>query len=484
MATIDNEQSSKHDDFFDDAPAKPLMNGHVSPEKEPTEDTTTVTNGSPDADHDDAAASQTNEAETEVSTEPEKHEDGAEEPEVTEVEEKNVGVDTAQDNMAVDSQPEEGNDATASEVAVAEEEPEAVQTTEADPPPEQQTMETEQAEVLDTQTTEETKVEPDDQNEVTSALEVGVHGETEPVPPVSRQSEYDEDFSDSSNSARETPAEVKQEDKVEAEENVLNKSSDSSSKGTPVPPAQEEAHPPEAAPAQDVTADTEGGERVDSRAEAAQVIPVPPPDTATKPADADGRSSSAGADEQGEGDAYRGEDRTEMIAPEGSEDCRGQGQWKSAEQQAITTAMLASKSERELTEEAVKERDSLRQDHEALKTQILALEAEMDKKNEQILVDKEILARKDKEISDLQKELDLSNSAVASNEAEESRIKDLQERLAVLARENEEKDKRVFRLEEELKDTQTRLRETERRLLQAESRAGAEPPKSKTCIIM
>ena len=56
-----------------------------------------------------------------------------------------------------------------------------------------------------------------------------------------------------------------------------------------------------------------------------------------------------------------------MIAPEGSEDCRGQGQWKSAEQQAISAAMLVSKSERELTEEAVKERDTLRQDHEALK---------------------------------------------------------------------------------------------------------------------
>ena len=56
-----------------------------------------------------------------------------------------------------------------------------------------------------------------------------------------------------------------------------------------------------------------------------------------------------------------------MIAPEGSEDCRGQGQWKSAEQQAITSAMMVSKSERELTEEAVKERDHLRNDHDALK---------------------------------------------------------------------------------------------------------------------
>ena len=56
-----------------------------------------------------------------------------------------------------------------------------------------------------------------------------------------------------------------------------------------------------------------------------------------------------------------------MIAPEGSEDCRGQGQWQTAEQQAITSAMVVSKSERELTEEAVKERDHLRNDHDALK---------------------------------------------------------------------------------------------------------------------
>ena len=63
-------------------------------------------------------------------------------------------------------------------------------------------------------------------------------------------------------------------------------------------------------------------------------------------------------------------------------------------------------------------------------------------------------------------------------------VKDLQERLAVLARENEEKDKRVFKLEAELKEAQTRLRETERRLLHAESNQGQEAPKSKTCVIM
>ena len=57
----------------------------------------------------------------------------------------------------------------------------------------------------------------------------------------------------------------------------------------------------------------------------------------------------------------------------------------------------------------------------------------MDKKNEQILVDKEILARKDKEISDLQRELENSNSMVASSEADESRVSSVPHCLSVRA---------------------------------------------------
>ena len=63
-----------------------------------------------------------------------------------------------------------------------------------------------------------------------------------------------------------------------------------------------------APPTADVTsrpATSEGGERVDSRAEAAQVIPVtPPPGPDAKKAEIDGRSSSAGGEELTD-EAYR-----------------------------------------------------------------------------------------------------------------------------------------------------------------------------------
>ncbi|RUS81145.1 hypothetical protein EGW08_011086, partial [Elysia chlorotica] len=451
---------------------------------------------------------------------------------------ENVGVNTANDENVTSSQAheEEGNSTTAPEEA------ETIKSTE---DTDQQGEEQQQQQHEQQQPPEKAG----DSGDVTDAHAPSVEpseGEipSTPAPPASRQSEYEEDFSETSNlaSSRNTPAESKPEEGLstekEADEKAKDKddkksissssSSSSSAASTPEPkhdkkttsplPAESTGGGPEPSqssgpPATDgedkpaplpptgsgeedqpqeekegegtvPEAHEEGEERVDSRAEAAQVIPIPPPEPETKKADVDGRSSGAGGEEMADAEVFRGEDRTEMIAPEGSEDCRGQGQWKSAEQQAISAAMLVSKSERELTEEAVRERDTLRHDHDALKSQLLALEAEVDRKNEQLLVDREILARKDKEIADLQSELDNSNSAAASNEADQSRVKDLQERLAILARENEDKDKRFFKLEAELKETQTRLRETERRLIHAESHAVAEPPKSKTCVIM
>ncbi|GFR77844.1 hypothetical protein ElyMa_000518300 [Elysia marginata] len=525
MATVEAEQASKHDDFFDDAPEKPTMNGHVSPQPEAEQSTAepkVTQDDSNRTEQDGAAASQSQEPEVNKAatagesdqqpegdesdkTEQKQEGDGIGVDETADVQSTNAGVDTAQVNDVQDSQPHEDNKTLA---VPSESEP--VQ------PTEQTDQEPEQDQHLQQQQQQqETSEAGGDVTESSAHAPSAEPSEGDvpatPAPPTSRQSEYEEDFSETSDlvSARNTPAESKPEEKKEQEEEQkaevkdANKSRSSSSSSSsseantpepqqvaPVPQGVQEAERPSSTcnVSGDVgggeIAGVEGTERVDSRAEAGQVIPVPPPEPETKKPDVDGRSSIAGADEMGDGETFRGEDSTEMIAPEGSEDCRGQGQWKSAEQQAISSAMLVSKSERELTEEAVKERDTLRQDHDALKAQLLALEADVDKKNEQILVDKEILARKDKEIAELQSELENSQSVVASSEADSSRVKDLQERLAVLARENEEKDKRVFKLEAELREAQTRLRETERRLLHAENNAGQEPPKSKTCVIM
>jgi len=136
-------------------------------------------------------------------------------------------------------------------------------------------------------------------------------------------------------------------------------------------------------------------------------------------------------DDRAEGEAApvegdRGEDHRDVEVPEGSEDARGQGHFRPEDQQAASSAIAAQKSEAEVAAE----RDEARQ------------------------------------------------------EVEELNIKDLQERLAILARENEEKDKRIFKLEEDLRDTTSKLRDTERKLFASEASGGADAPKSKTCAIM
>lgn len=531
---MEAEQASKHDDFFDDPPEKPTMNGHISPaepEKEQTAAKTDTAQGAEEQTNEKSGAEGVSEQEaattgevTEASTtegvqatdeanakEKAKEVDATAEAEqkqeltdedklasdgvdeANEVESTTVGVDTAAAENGVQGSQPDDEEKTSSTT----QETEPPQATE-DTGQERQQIQSEAGDVTASPTHAPSAVPSEGDIPAT------------PAPPASRQSEYEEDFSETS-SARNTPADSKAEEKKEHGDEEENKddekadrssssssSSNSSKANTPEPQQVAVAqgvdeHTPRPSTAggdEGALGDAEVGDRADSRAEAGQVIPVQQPEVQNKKADVDGRSSSAGGEDLQEGEAFRGEDRTEMLAPEGSEDCRGQGQWKSAEQQAISSAMLVSKSERELTEEAVKERDALKQDHEALKAQLLALEAEVDKKNEQILVDREILSRKDKEIADLQSELESSQSAMASSEADTSRqrdratVKDLQERLAILARENEEKDKRVFKLEEELKEAQTRLRETERRLIHAENNQGQEPPKSKTCAIM
>lgn len=60
-------------------------------------------------------------------------------------------------------------------------------------------------------------------------------------------------------------------------------------------------------------------------------------------------------------------------------------------------------------------------------------------------------------------------------------IKDMQEKLIRLAKEQEDKDKMIHSLQGELDQTKEQLKDAESR---AARDGGANPPKSKTCIVM
>ena len=114
MATVDEDHASnKHDDFFDDAPAKPSMNGHVSPAPEPEQEQTTAgpdggTEPGAPVENGEVVASKPEEEGGGSTSEPEQKIEVADEAEErTDSQAANVGVDTAPENGVGDAQHEE-----------------------------------------------------------------------------------------------------------------------------------------------------------------------------------------------------------------------------------------------------------------------------------------------------------------------------------------------------------------------------------------
>ena len=115
MATVEHEQSSKHDDFFDDEPAKPTVNGHLSPQPETGQEQVAAepeVAASADGDEpkqEDSSDPKPQEEEVDLAADSGKKEEESEVGEPTEVLSENIGVDTANDNDVKDTQQEENN---------------------------------------------------------------------------------------------------------------------------------------------------------------------------------------------------------------------------------------------------------------------------------------------------------------------------------------------------------------------------------------
>ena len=213
----------------------------------------------------------------------------------------------------------------------------------------------------------------------------------------------------------------------------------------------------------------------EARAEAGAVVPVPVPLKRS-----DGRSL---AEERGE---IRGEDRSE-VQGDGGEDSRGRGQWKSEEELFLESSLMNQHAEKEALQKIIDEKVRLQKEYDALKGRYLALEEDSQRWHLEVGVLKEKCQQQEQRIKELEAEEARLREFEQWGKDNEAKVVDLQTRLATLATEDAEKDRRIQKLQEDLKETKSRLTVAERQAAARSSEAAAQQPppqQSKTCTIM
>ena len=210
------------------------------------------------------------------------------------------------------------------------------------------------------------------------------------------------------------------------------------------------------------------------RAEAGVVVPVPVPLKKS-----DGRSL---AEERGE---IRGEDRSEVQA-DGGEDSRGMGQWKSEEELFLQSTLTNQQAEKEALQAVIDEKVKIQKDYDDLKGRYVAMEEGSKQGELEKAMLKEKCQQQEQRIQALETEETRLRDFEQWGKDNEAKIRDLQERLASLAGEDAEKDRRVARLQEELQETKARLVVAERQTALNTDTATQHQasPKSKTCTIL
>ena len=213
----------------------------------------------------------------------------------------------------------------------------------------------------------------------------------------------------------------------------------------------------------------------EARAEAGAVVPVPVPLKRS-----DGRSL---VEERGE---IRGEDRSE-VQGDGGEDSRGQGQWKSEEELFLESSLMNQHAEKEALQKIIDEKVRLQKEYDALKGRYLALEEDSQRWHLEVGVLKEKCQQQEQRIKELEAEEARLREFEQWGKDNEAKVVDLQTRLATLATEDAEKDRRIQKLQEDLQETKSRLTVAERQAAARSSETAAQQPppqQSKTCTIM
>ncbi|XP_076469203.1 uncharacterized protein LOC143299715 [Babylonia areolata] len=213
----------------------------------------------------------------------------------------------------------------------------------------------------------------------------------------------------------------------------------------------------------------------EARADAGAVVPVPMPMKKS-----DGRSFT---EERGE---VRGEDRNEVQCEEGS-DSRGQGQWKSEEELVLQSSLANQQAEKEALQTVIDEKVKVQKDFDDLKGRYVALEESSRHWEQDASALKETCQEQGKHIRELESEQARLREFEQWGKDNEAKVKDLQDRLAALAGEDADKDRRLQKLQEELHDTRSRLVTAERQVaISNEAAIQQQRPvqQSKTCTIL
>jgi hypothetical protein len=223
----------------------------------------------------------------------------------------------------------------------------------------------------------------------------------------------------------------------------------------------------------------EGGEAPaasaeEDRAEAGAVVPVPVEESQKS----DGRSA-----EQAGGE--RGEDRPELQAGEPSDDSRGQGQWKGEDEAFLASSLSNQQAEKEALQKVIDEKVAVQKEYDDLKGRYLLMEQDSQHWDMELTVLKEKCQQQEQRITELQAEEKRLRDFEHWGKDNEAKVKDLQGRLATLASEDAEKDRRIQKLQEDLAETTSRLVAAERQaVLSNEAAQRQQAPKSKTCVVM
>nr|KAG5708820.1 hypothetical protein BaRGS_031974 [Batillaria attramentaria] len=298
-----------------------------------------------------------------------------------------------------------------------------------------------------TEQKDEAAPEPETAAEPASEPAADPAPETAAAEEASREDEYEEDFSEMSEKGDSTAAAATTTDAVVQDASAEDHRSSVSK--SPTPSSKDEP-----------------------RAEAGAVVPVPVPI-----APSDGRSRER------EGGEARGEDRSEMQG-DGGDNTRGTGQWKSEEEAYMESSLLKQNAEQEALQAVINDKTKLQREFDELQMCYLALEEAGKKWEEEASMLREKCQRQESRIKELEAEEARLREYEMWGKDNEAKVKDLQSRLAILAGEDAEKDRRIQKLEEDLRDTNSRLINAERQAALGAEALNQDTPKSKTCVVM
>ncbi|KAL8567528.1 hypothetical protein ACOMHN_010119 [Nucella lapillus] len=220
---------------------------------------------------------------------------------------------------------------------------------------------------------------------------------------------------------------------------------------------------------------TPGSKEEEVRAERGTVVPVP----VAAQKKLDGRSSE---EERGE---KRGQNRSEAPCEEG-EDSRGQGQWKSEDDERFLQSSLTNQhAEKEALQVVIDDKVKIQREFNDLKGHYLKLEEKSRLWEEDTSTLKQACRDQNTRIKELEEEQTRLREFEQWGQNNEGKIRDLQDRLGALGGEDAEKDRHIQKLQEELQDTRSRLVVAERQVAVNNAVTQQQAAQqSKTCSIL